>query len=151
MNQSNKIILTSEAFKNGEFIPVKYSCMGENINPPLLIKNIPEKSKSLALIVDDPDAPSGDWVHWLMWNIPSDTTKIESSILPQNVVQGLNDSRENKYDGPCPPSGTHRYFFKLYALDIILNINNNSSKNALEKAMENHILDKNELMGLFSK
>jgi len=151
MKQIGEIQLTSEVFQNNQSIPLKYSCNGENINPPLSIKNIPTNTKSLTLIVDDPDAPSGDWVHWLIWNIPSNTSQIEMGATPSGSVQGLNDSKNNKYDGPCPPSGTHRYFFKLYALDTTLNLKVNSNKNNLEDAMKGHILGQTTLIGLYSK
>jgi len=145
------IKLSSTAFKNNQTIPLKYSCTGENINPPLFINNVPLGTKSLAMIVDDPDAPRGDWVHWLVWNIPAKTLEITEHSIMVDSVQGLNDFGNNKYDGPCPPSGTHRYFFKLYALDIILNLTKNSKKGDLEKAMVGHILDQTILTGLYSK
>ncbi|MFH1455230.1 MAG: YbhB/YbcL family Raf kinase inhibitor-like protein [bacterium] len=151
MEQKSKINLTSIVFKNNDLIPEKYSCRGENINPPLLFSNVPQETKSLALIVDDPDAPQGDWVHWLVWNIPADTTNIEEGFLPPGAVQGLNGSDNNKYFGPCPPSGTHRYFFRLYALDIMLNLDVNSRKSDLENVMKGHILDQIFLIGLYSK
>jgi len=151
MEQIGEIQLTSEVFQNNQSIPLKYSCNGENINPPLSIKNIPINTKSLTLIVDDPDAPSGNWTHWLIWNIPSETSHIETNSLPNDVIQGLNSSKNNKYDGPCPPSGTHRYFFKLYALDTILNLKEDSKKNNLEDAMKGHILGQTTLIGLYSK
>ena len=116
-----------------------------------MINNIPIGTKSLAIIVDDPDAPSGDWVHWLIWNIPADTDKINTGSVPPSSIQGLNDSKNNSHDGPCPPPGTHRYFFKLYALNTILNLDKNSRKNDLEKAMSGHILGQTYLLGLYSR
>ncbi len=151
MNDKNKLEIISDSFKNNQYIPLKYSCNGDNINPPLSILNIPKETKSMALIVDDPDAPSGNWVHWILWNISPITSKIEENIIPMNSVQGLNDSNNNKYDGPCPPSGTHRYFFKLYALDFTLNLNKGSRKSDLENAIKGHILAQAELIGLYSK
>ena len=151
MNQISDLELKSIFFENNGKIPSKYTCDGENINPLLEINKIPNNTKSLALIVDDPDAPSGDWVHWLMWNIPPQTTIIESNFVPPGSIQGINDSKENKYDGPCPPSGTHRYFFKLYALDIILDLNKDNKKQNLEKSMIGHILGQTELIGLYSR
>ena len=149
--QQNKMFLTSEAFENNEFIPKQYSYKGGNINPSLLINNVPEGTKSLALIVDDPDAPVRVYSHWLVWNIPVNTKKIEEGLLPEGSIQGLNDFQKNEYDGPYPPSGTHRYFFKLYALDFVLNLEENSRKVDLENAMTGHILSEASLIGLYSK
>lgn len=149
--QQNKMVLTSEAFENNEFIPKQHSYKDGNINPPLLINNVPEGTKSLALIVDDPDAPARVYSHWLVWNIPVNTKKIEEGLLPEGSIQGLNDFQKNEYDGPYPPSGTHRYFFKLYALDFVLNLEENSRKVDLENAMAGHILSEASLIGLYSK
>jgi Raf kinase inhibitor-like YbhB/YbcL family protein len=149
--QISEINLISNAFLNNQTIPQKYGCSGENINPPLSITGIPKEAKSLALIVDDPDALSGDWVHWLLWNVNAEINKIEENSVPDGSVEGLNDFKNNKYDGPCPPFGSHRYFFKLYALDTILNLNKNSNKKDLENAMGGHILGQTELVGLYSK
>jgi Raf kinase inhibitor-like YbhB/YbcL family protein len=151
MEQKNQIKLTSDVFENNQYIPKKYSCNDENINPPLFISNVSKETKSLVLIVDDPDAPRGDWVHWLVWNIPVNITNIVEDSVPEEAIQGLNDYGNNKYDGPCPPSGTHRYFFKLYALDTVLNLDKNSKKINLENAMKGHILDQTSLIGLYSK
>jgi len=151
MEQNNKLELTSEAFENNQSIPKQYSCNGENINPPLLINNVPEGTKSLALIVDDPDAVGGEWVHWLIWNIPANTSRIDAGSVPVGSIQGLDDFKKHKYGGPCPPSGTHRYFFKLYALDLLIALDRNSNKSDLENAMNGHILDQTVLVGLYSK
>ena len=151
MEKNIKLSLTSPAFQNNQPIPAKYSCKSENINPPLLIENVPEGTKSFALIVDDPDAPSGNWVHWLVWNIPANNLNIDSGSVPPGSVQGFNSSQKNNYDGPCPPSGTHRYFFKLYALDTMLNLDKKENKNNLEITMKGHILDETSLVGLYSK
>ena len=105
--------LTSPAFANNQMIPQKYSCKGEDINPPLKIEGVPKNTKSLLLIVDDPDAPVGNWNHWIVWNIPPETSVIGENSVPQNAVLGMNDFRKLDYGGPCPPSGTHRYFFKI--------------------------------------
>lgn len=129
-------------------IPVKYTCSGENINPEISISGIPAETKSLALIMDDPDAPSGDFVHWVMWNILTDG-KISENSAPG--VQGVNDFGENKYGGPCPPSGTHHYHFKIYALDTKLELPAETDKQGLLKAMEGHVLASGELVGLFKK
>jgi Raf kinase inhibitor-like YbhB/YbcL family protein len=142
------LIITSPAFASGESIPVRYTCEGENSNPPLSIKNIPSETKSLALIIEDPDASSGVFAHWVVWNIrPTET--IRENTVPG--TQGKNGFNNMKYQGPCPPSGTHRYFFKVYALDTLLNISPGSLKTHVEMAMKDHILAKGELMGLYHK
>jgi hypothetical protein len=143
--------LVSPAFKNNEFIPEKYTCDGKDINPPLLIENIPSGTKSMALIVDDPDAPAGTWVHWVVWNISPDTKEMKESSVPGGAQQGVNDFRKHEYGGPCPPSGTHRYFFKLYALDTMLNLGSKAKKSDLEQAMKGHILEKTELIGRYRR
>jgi Raf kinase inhibitor-like YbhB/YbcL family protein len=140
--------ITSSAFKNNDHIPSKYTCDGVDVNPPLTVEGIPEATKSLALIVDDPDAPMGTWDHWVVWNIPP-TEKIGENSVPG--VEGLNDFRKHSYGGPCPPSGTHRYFFKVYALDTKLILSANSRKKDVEKAMQEHILAKGELVGRYSR
>lgn len=140
--------LESPEFNNNEFIPKKFTCRGENINPALTIKDIPGGTKSLAIILDDPDAPGGNWVHWVMFDV-SVISKIEENSAPGK--QGINDSGRKRYDGPCPPSGIHRYIFKLYALDAKLNLEEKISKADLERAMVGHVLDMAELIGLFSK
>jgi hypothetical protein len=143
-----ELTITSPAFESKKPIPSQYTCDGDDVNPPLNIKEIPEETKSLVLIVDDPDAPMGTWDHWIVWNIPP-TNKIEENSVPG--TEGLNDFRKHSYGGPCPPSGTHRYFFKIYALDTKLNLDPNSRKKDVEKAMKNHILAKGELIGLYSR
>ncbi len=143
--------ITSTAFKSNESIPVKYTCDGADINPPLVIENVPSVAKSLALIVDDPDAPRGTWVHWVVWNIDPATREIKEHSIPDGAQQGTNDFRKLDYGGPCPPSGTHRYFFKLYALDKVLNLGPNTTKAALESAMKGHILARAEIIGLYKR
>jgi len=143
--------LSSSAFKHNGSIPSKYTCDGADINPPLMIDNVPTTAKALALIVDDPDAPAGTWVHWVMWNINLSTKDIKENSVPQGAEQGVNDFRKRYYGGPCPPSGTHRYFFKLYALDSTLTLGTNTGKDALEKAMKGHILAQCELIGLYKR
>ena len=138
----------SPEFENGKIIPRKFTCEGDDFNPKLIIDDIPAGTKSLALIVDDPDAPMGIWVHWVSFNIPV-VSQIDEDSIPGK--QGLNDFGRKEYGGPCPPSGTHRYFFRLYALDTVLNLNEGINKEALEEAMEGHILDKAELIGLYKK
>lgn len=140
--------LTSPAFKNNEFIPAKFTCEGLDINPALTIEGVPQGAKSIALIVDDPDAPMGTWVHWVVFNIAL-VSNIEENSIPGEP--GINTLKEKTYHGPCPPQGVHRYFFKIYALDEKLDLAEGASKGALEKAMQGHILDKAELIGLYKK
>ncbi len=140
--------LTSPAFEKGAMIPKKFTCEGEDVNPPLIIEDLPAGTESLALIVDDPDAPRGTWVHWVVYDI-SKTNRIEEGSVPGK--QGMNDFKKKDYGGPCPPSGTHRYFFKLYALDQNLNLKEGKTKKELEAAMEGHILEKAELLGRYRK
>ena len=143
-----KLIVTSPAFENNGFIPSKYTCDGDDVNPVLLIKDAPEATQNLALIVDDPDAPMGTWDHWIVWNI-SPTEKIEEMSVPG--TEGLNSFRRHSYGGPCPPFGTHRYFFKVYALDTRLDLNPNSRKRDVERAMKEHILAKGEMVGRYRR
>ena len=140
--------ILSPEFENDGFIPKKFTCQGEDVSPTLIIENIPKEAKSLALIVDDPDAPMGTWVHWVVFDIPL-INRIEENSIPGK--QGSNDFGRKDYGGPCPPSGTHRYFFKIYALDKILNLTEGITKKELEKAMEGHILGQSELIGLYKK
>lgn len=151
MIQKSGLKLTSTSFENNQQIPKQYTCSGININPSLIIDNVPKNTKSLALIIDDPDAPSGDWVHWLIWNISPEAAVIDENSVPAGAIQGLNDFKNNKYDGPCPPAGTHRYYFKLYALDVLLNLDKSTKKGSLENAMKGYILDETSLIGLYSK
>lgn len=143
--------LTSSAFEYGKEIPRKYTCQGEDVNPPLEISNVPQNAKSLALIMDDPDAPIGTFVHWVVWNIDPKTTKIEENSLPIGASEGMTDFRRRGYGGPCPPKGVHRYFFKLYALSEKLDLPPNTTKKDLEKAMEGKIIAQAELMGTYQK
>ena len=140
--------LRSPAFKHNELIPSKYTCQGDDANPALYIESVPEDTKSLVLIVDDPDAPMGTWVHWVVYDIGV-ISRIEENSIPG--IQGINDFRKKDYGGPCPPSGTHRYFFKIYALDKKLNLPEGISKEDLELAMRDYVLDKAELIGLYKK
>lgn len=144
------ISLKSSAFNHNDSIPPKYTCQGENINPPLEIKGVHPAAKSLVLIMDDPDAPAGTWVHWTVWNTPPTTANIAENSKPEGV-EGTTSFGKPGYGGPCPPSGTHRYFFKLYSLDTMLDLSPDAKKEDLEKAMEGHILDKTELIGLYQK
>jgi Raf kinase inhibitor-like YbhB/YbcL family protein len=143
--------ITSPAFSMNGPIPSQYTCDGADNSPPLLIENAPPGTQSLALIVDDPDAPGGTWVHWVVWNIGPETKVIEENTLPTNAIQGKNDFRRQSYGGPCPPSGTHRYFFKLYALDAKIKLGPGSTKAALEAAIQGHLLSKTELVGRYSR
>ncbi len=140
--------VSSTAFQNEGMIPLKYTCDGSNINPPLDIEHIPEQAKCLVLIVDDPDAPINTWVHWLVWNIPVTHHIKENEI---HGIEGINDFQKHHYGGPCPPSGTHRYFFKVYALGELLNLPATTKKNQLEKAMSEHIIAFGELIGLYKR
>lgn len=142
------LTIESPVFTNNNSIPSKYTCDGTNVNPALTIKDIPVETKSLALIMDDPDAPNGTFDHWLMWDIPV-RENIEENSMPG--IQGKNSKGENKYTGPCPPSGTHHYHFRVYALDTKLNLSPGTDKSALLKAMEDHILAEGELTGLYKK
>ena len=140
--------LRSHEFKHNMYIPKKFTCQGSDVNPSLNIEDIPNGTKSLVLIVDDPDAPMGMWVHWVVFDIPV-VSQIEENTIPGK--QGINNFDKKNYGGPCPPSGTHRYFFKIYALDTQLNLKEGISKSDLEEAMKRHILDKAELIGLYKK
>jgi Raf kinase inhibitor-like YbhB/YbcL family protein len=148
--------LTSPAFTEGQPIPVKFSCKGADVSPALNWDEPPAGTKSLALIMDDPDAPMGTWVHWVLFNIPTTAHEwpentLTDANLPNGAVQGITSARTVGYHGPCPPSGTHRYFFKLYALDTILDLTSKASKEDLLAAMQGHILAQAQLMGTFSK
>lgn len=143
--------LSSTAFGNKEKIPSKYTCDGDEVSPPLKISNVPEDTKSLALISEDPDAPSGNWIHWVVWNIPPDTDEIPEGSLPSGAVEGVTSFGDNKYGGPCPPSGSHRYYFRLYALDTDIDLPVASGKEDLKDAMENHIIEQAELMGTYTR
>lgn len=143
-----ELTVMSPVFENNGFIPAKYTCDGDDVNPPLKIEGLPSGTQSLVLIVDDPDAPMGTWDHWIVWNIKP-LEKIEENSVPG--IEGLNSFNKHSYGGPCPPSGTHRYYFKVYALDTKLNLNPNSRKKDVEKAMEGHILAKGEIVGRYRR
>lgn len=148
--------ITSPAFSQGAPIPIQYSCKGRDISPPLTWSDPPAATKSFALIVDDPDAPVGTWVHWVLYNIPPtahglpEATPTEAA-LTDGSQNGRTSAGSAGYHGPCPPSGTHRYFFKLYALDSMLSLPSSTDKAGLLNAMQGHILGQGELMGTFSK
>jgi Raf kinase inhibitor-like YbhB/YbcL family protein len=143
--------LSSPAFKHNELIPPVYTCDGDDINPPLKIDDVPAAAKSLVLIMDDPDAPAGTWVHWLVWNMDPKTGEIRQKTVPPKALQGMNSFRKIEYGGPCPPSGTHRYFFKLYALDTTLSLDSKTNSKVLEKAMAGHISAEAVLIGLYKR
>ena len=150
------ISLSSTAFTAGASIPANYSCTGRSVSPPLGWGNPPAGTKSFALIMDDPDAPIGTFVHWVIYNIPASNRGLPEAVpantkLADGTQQGNNGAGRVGYTGPCPPSGTHRYFFKLYALDNVLSLSSGASKDQLLKAMQGHILAQGELMGTFSK
>ena len=146
-----KMKLTSSAFEQNTEIPEKYTCVEEDINPPLSIRDVPGNTKSLVLIVEDPDAPYKTWTHWIIFNMEPGVTEVAENDIPPNSLLGENDFGKGAYGGPCPPVGKHRYFFKLYALDIMLEIKEGSSKKQVEEAMKDHILDKVVLIGVFEK
>jgi Raf kinase inhibitor-like YbhB/YbcL family protein len=150
------ITLTSSAFSEGEMIPGKYTCDGADVSPPLSWSGVPDNSRSIALICDDPDAPMGTWVHWVIFNIPPATTELlegvtASSGLPGGAKQGINDFKKMDYGGPCPPGGTHRYFFKVYALDTELLTKEGITKKELLAAMQGHVLAEGQLMGTYKR
>jgi Raf kinase inhibitor-like YbhB/YbcL family protein len=147
--------ISSTVFKNGEMIPTKFSCKGSDISPALIWTEPPADTQSFALIMDDPDAPMGTWVHWVVYNIPASTRELKEAIptdanLSDGSIQGYTSAKSTGYHGPCPPSGTHRYFFKLYALDTMLSLSDKADKKELLAAMEGHVLANVELMGTFS-
>jgi Raf kinase inhibitor-like YbhB/YbcL family protein len=143
--------ISSPAFENAGKIPKKYTCDGANVNLPLLIENVPSNTKSLALVFDDIDAPRGSYVHWILWNIDPNVMEIKENSVPEGAVQGMNDFKKRNYGGPCPPGRAHKYVFKIYALDTLLNLNPNSTKKDLEKAMEGHIISRSQLTGVYKR
>jgi Raf kinase inhibitor-like YbhB/YbcL family protein len=148
--------LTSPAFAHGEPIPRQYTCDGEDVSPPLHWSDPPQGAQSLALIADDPDAPVGTWVHWVFYNLPAETRGLPEAVppdadLPDGSRHGRNSWRRLGYGGPCPPGGTHRYFFKLYALDTVLDLAPGASKKQLLQAMKGHVLAQAELMGVYAR
>jgi len=143
-----KMEITSPEFKNNEMMPERFGYARDNVNPELNIDGVPAGAQSLVLIVDDPDAPRNTWVHWVLYDIPV-IDRIEEDSAPG--TQGITDYRQKRYGGPMPPSGTHRYFFKLYALDKKLGLKEGADKKTVERAMEGHILDQAELIGLYKK
>ena len=151
-----KMQITSSAFTEGSMIPAKYTCDGQDISPPLEWKNAPAGTKSFALISDDPDAPAGIWVHWVAYNIPANVIKLDENVKPEKefkngMRQGSNSWPKIGYGGPCHPSGTHRYYFKLYALDTVLNIKPGATKTHVLQSMKVHVLAEVQLMGKYKR
>ncbi len=155
-NKLKKINLYSNNFENNGYIPTKYTCEGKDISPQLHWEGIPDGTKSIAIICDDPDAPMGTWVHWVIYNIPPESNSLKEdfpkvSKTESGILQGINDFRRIGYGGPCPPPGKpHRYFFKIYALDTTIDVKNLTKEKLLEK-MEDHILGYGELIGLYKR
>ena len=151
-----EIKITSPAFEDGGLIPAKYTCDGADISPSLQWETVPEGTKSIALICDDPDAPMGTWVHWVLFNLPAETKELpakfpDDETLPDGTRQGITDFGKTGYGGPCPPSGTHRYFFKIYALDKKIDTVAIADKAQLLKTMEGHILGQGQLIGKYKR
>ena len=143
--------ITSPAFKNGKIIPSNYTCDGEDINPELNFADIPQDCASLVLVVDDPDSPAKVWTHWVVFNISPDTNTVDEDSVPEGAGLGMTDFRKPGYGGPCPGSGAHRYFFRLYALDVKLDLADGADKHSLDEEMEGHILESAELMGKYER
>ena len=148
--------IKSLSFNQGDMIPARYTCDGRNISPPLTWSGAPADAKSFALISDDPDAPSGTWVHWVIFNIPAKVNSLPENVSREEEVAGLGKNGKNSfgrigYDGPCPPGGTHRYYFKLYALDSILKLKLTATKEGLLKAMKGHVLAEAQVMGRYKR
>lgn len=150
MSGASSISITSPSVQAGGDIPAKFACDGTNVSPELHISAAPNEAKSLVLIVDDPDAPRGLFTHWIVWNIDPKTTRIAETSAPSAGIQGTNDFGKRNYGGPCPPSGTHRYFFKIFALDTKLELKPGARRAELDAAMRGHVLAQGELMGRYS-
>jgi Raf kinase inhibitor-like YbhB/YbcL family protein len=150
MNAASSISVTTPAFQAGGDVAAKFTCNGANVNPELRINGVPSEAKSLVLIVDDPDAPRGLFTHWIVWNIDPKATDIGENSAPAGGIQGTNDFGKRNYGGPCPPSGTHRYFFKIYALDTKLDLKPSARRAELDAAMRGHTLAQGELMARYS-
>jgi Raf kinase inhibitor-like YbhB/YbcL family protein len=150
LNAASSVSIVSSAFQAGGDIPAKFTCNGANVNPELKIKGVPNEAKSVALIVDDPDAPRGLFTHWIVWNVDPKMIDIGENSVPAGGIQGTNDFGKRNYVGPCPPSGTHRYFFKIFALDMKLDLKPNARRAELDAAMRGHTLAEGELMARYS-
>ena len=149
--QPGGLRISSPAFENNGTIPKKYGCEGENVNPSLKIERVPSGAKSIALVLDDIDAPRGTYVHWILWNIDPGTGEIKENSVPEGAIQGVNDFKKRNYGGPCPPTRPHRYVFKAYALDTLLTLSPHSAKPDLEKAMEGYVLGQAQLKGTYKR
>jgi Raf kinase inhibitor-like YbhB/YbcL family protein len=152
----NMFQITSSAIAEGQMIPRKYTCDGENVSPPLAWSGVPPKASTLALIADDPDAPLGTWTHWIVFNLPASTSELPESIpvtdkLENGALQGTSSFRKVGYGGPCPPGGTHRYYFTLYALDAPLSLGNNATAKDVQSSMQGHTLASAQLMGRYKR
>lgn len=150
------IKIKSSAFEEGEIIPKKYSCEGVNVSPPLQWSSSPADVESFVLICEDPDAPSGLWAHWIIFNLPAETTALPEFIMEREVLengaqQGLNDFGTIGYRGPCPPGGTHRYYYRIFALDIMLHLTSRINRQDLLEAMIGHIIDQGHIMGIYTR
>jgi Raf kinase inhibitor-like YbhB/YbcL family protein len=143
--------LASPDFSEGSSIPERFTCDGEEISPTLKIDEVPQAAKSLLLIVDDPDAPRGTFTHWLIWNLNPDLAEIMADTPPPGAVQGVNDFGTRQYGGPCPPSGVHRYYFRLYALDVTLELAPKSKRKAVDDVIKGHIVAEATLMGRYAR
>lgn len=151
-----EMTVKSAAFKDGEMIPMRYTCDGENISVPLAWSDSPANTASFAIICEDPDAPSGTWVHWIVFNIPPDTCELKEHVqkvsrLKDGSVQARTDYDVPGYGGPCPPSGVHRYFFKIYALDTMIDLDESATKKTLVAAMKGHVLAQGQIMGRYRR
>lgn len=155
-DMSTNIIVKSDSFSDGGMIPAKYTCDGANISPQLSWDNAPKDTKSFVLICEDPDAPMGTFTHWILYDIPADVHELpenlpKDKVLPNGAKQGIADFKKIGYGGPCPPSGTHRYYFKLYSLDTLLNLEPGLKKEDILKAMNGHILAQGQIMGKYTR
>lgn len=154
--EGGEMKIQSSAFNNEDMIPKKYTCDGQDISPSLEWTGVPESAKSLVLISDDPDAPMGTWIHWVMFNIPPNVSSLSEAVpseetLSDGTIQGITSFGKSGYGGPCPPGGTHRYFFKLYALDTQLDLGPSATKKDVEKAMKGHVLAESQVMGKYQR
>lgn len=154
--EKNSMLISSPSFTQNQMIPARHTCDAENVSPPLAWSGVPAGAKSLVLIVDDPDAPDPaaprmTWVHWLLYNIAPDSGGLTEGVADRLALQGVNDWQRTGYNGPCPPIGKHRYFFKLYALDVLLPDMRHPGKTTLEKAMQGHVVARSELVGLYQR
>ncbi len=139
----------TSVFEDGENIPQKYTCDGQDINPRITVKEVPDRTRSLALVIDDPDAPGQVFDHWVVWNIAPETRTVEEDSVPG--TQGMNDFGKHEYGGPCPPDGEHRYRFKVYALNTKLDLSENTTKDELQQAMQTHIIEQDTLIGTYDR